>query len=111
MSPSDPDNLKGHTQDELITLKCSIQRALIERVPERLVAVTCGLENRAITVMGYFVGPVMDSDVELISDIAGEVLADFPEDYTLDEIARSVADGPLRVLDFWAFMKANPPSP
>jgi len=98
--------MNAHTSNELVELKCSVQRALIEQVTERLAAVTCGIKNKGITIIGYFDDPVTDEDVELLSDIAGEVLGDFPEDYTLDEIVRSVAEGPLEALDFWAFMRA-----
>jgi hypothetical protein len=40
------------------------------------------------------------------SFVGGEVIADFPEPYTVEEVCLSAADGEPEMLDFWAFQKA-----
>jgi hypothetical protein len=88
-----------------ITLRLSIQRALLGEVFDRLVSVTCGLKGRQVEVKAYVSGEVTPDDRERISDIAGEVIADFPEGYMLTESCVSVEHEPEEMLDFWAFQR------
>jgi hypothetical protein len=46
-------------------------------------------------------------DIERIQSIGAEVIADFPEGYTIDETAVSIDDGEPEMLDFWAFIRAK----
>ena len=48
-----------------------------------------------------------DGDREHLGVIGTEVVADFPAPYTIREECRSVGDGDLRPLDFWAFKRAE----
>jgi hypothetical protein len=93
-----------------VTLKVSIQRALLGEVTGRLVAVTCGLKGQLVQVRAYVAGKVTQDDLERISCIGGEVIADFPEGYTIEESCISVNDREPEMLDFWAFVRAKEPS-
>ena len=94
-------------ENDLVTLKCSIQSALVDQVHQNLVAITCGISGRHITIAGYFRGEVSEDDLELVRTLGTEVLADFPEEYQITEIARSAEEGPLERLDFWAFKRSE----
>jgi hypothetical protein len=93
--------------EPLLTLKLSVQVALLGEVPGRLVRVTCGLKDRHIQIRAYFSGRVTEEDIERIQCVGAEVIADFPEGYTIDETAVSVDDGEPEMLDFWAFIRAK----
>jgi hypothetical protein len=95
------------TFEPLIILKLSIQRALLGEVTDRLIAVTCGLEKRRIQIRAYVSGKVTEEDIERIQCVGAEVIADFPNGYTIDESSVSVDDGEPQMLDFWAFSRAK----
>jgi len=90
---------------DLITLKLSIQRAVLGKVSERLVSLTCGLNGRHIQIRGYFSPKPTEEDVEQLQCLGAEVIADFPDGYTSEETCLAVADGEPKMLDFWAFMR------
>jgi hypothetical protein len=52
-------------------------------------------------------GNVVQEDIERIQSVGGEVIADFPDGYTIDESSVSVDDGEPQMLDFWAFSRAK----
>ena len=95
------------TFEPLLTLKLSIQRALLGEVTDRLVRVTCGLKDQHIQIRAYFSGRVTEEDLEHIQFVGAEVIADFPGGYMIDETAVSVDDGEPEMLDFWAFIRAK----
>lgn len=78
------------TFEPLLTLKLSIQRALLGQVTDRLVAVTCGLEERHIQIRAYVSGNVTKKDIERIQFVGAEVIGDFPDGYTIDGSSVSV---------------------
>ena len=90
----------------LTTLKLSIQRALLGEVTQRLFSVTCGLKNKLIQIRAYVTGDVTPEDIERIQCIGSEVIADFPDGYSVEELCLPVAIGE-EMLDFWAFRRAN----
>jgi hypothetical protein len=94
------------TNDELISLKLSIQRALLGEVTNRLVSVTCGLSERQIMIRAYVSGIVTEEDIERIQCVGTEVIADFPEGYMIEESCLSVHEHEEEMLDFWAFRRA-----
>jgi hypothetical protein len=96
-----------NTFEPLLMLKLSIQRALLGEVTDRVIAVTCGQEERHIPVRAYISGKVTEEDIERIQFVGAGVIADFPEGYTIDEFAVSVHDGEPEMLDFWAFVRAK----
>jgi hypothetical protein len=87
-------------------LKLSIQRALLGEVTNRLHSLTCGLKDRHIEIAAYFNGVVTPGDIERIQIVGAEVIADFPEGYTIEEHCSSLRDCEEQMLDFWAFRKA-----
>jgi hypothetical protein len=95
------------TFELLVTLKLSVQRASLGEVTGRLVAVTCGLKERRVQIRAYVSGRVTEQDLEHVSFIGGEVIADFPDGYTIEESCVSVSDGEPEMLDFWAFLRAK----
>jgi hypothetical protein len=94
--------------DPLITLKTSIQRALLGEVTQRLVSVTCGLKDRHIQIRAYFAGHVTEEDIERIQFVSTEVISDFPAGFTIEESCLPI-DNPHgeEVLDFLAFRRAD----
>ncbi len=96
-----------NTFDPLITLKISIQRALLGEVTDRLVSVTCGLKGEHIQIKAYMSGAIKEEDVERIRFVGSEVIADFPEVFTIEESCESTDDGEQEMLDFWAFLRAK----
>jgi hypothetical protein len=44
-------------------------------------------------------------DIERVSFLGREVIADFPEQYKIEESTLSADDGEPEMLDFWAFLK------
>ena len=91
--------------EPLLTLKLSIQRALLGEVTGRLVGVTCGLKERQIQIRAYMSGIVSKQDIERIGSIGAEVIADFPDGFTIDESCVSADGIEPEMLDFWAFLK------
>ena len=97
----------GPDFDAPTTLKLSIQRALLAEVTCNLVSVTCGIRSSVLKIRAYIRGPVAGEDVERLSFIAGEVIADFPNGFTIEEECVSIDNGPEEMLDFWAFRRAS----
>jgi hypothetical protein len=97
-----------NTGEPLVSLKLSIQVALLGEVTDRLVSVTCGLKDKHIDIRAYVSGKVEEQDIERIQFISAEVIADFPDGYTISESCLSLQDAEEEMLDFWAFRRATP---
>jgi hypothetical protein len=95
------------TFEPLVTLKLSIQCALLGEATGRLIAVTCGLKEPHIQIRAYLSGKVTEKDIERIGFIGAEVIADFPNGYTIDETCVSADGIEPEMLDFWAFLRAK----
>jgi hypothetical protein len=93
--------------DPTMTLKLSIQRALLGEITDRFVAVTCGIENRILKIRAYVFGKCSEDDVERVQRIGAEVIADFPEGYKIEESCISIENQVPVILDFWAFKRAD----
>lgn len=94
----------------LVTLRLSIQAALLDEVTEPLVAVTCGIDaDKWIHIIAYFDGPATEEDVETISSIGSEVIASFPSGYRIEEICLDAQKVVPKCLDFWAFRRKKQP--
>jgi hypothetical protein len=94
------------TQELSVLLRLSIQRALLDRVSDRLSAVTCGIRGKRIIVVAYFIGDVTADDIERIREAGAEIIADFPEDFTIEERCQS-RDEEEEMLDYWVFRRAE----
>jgi hypothetical protein len=95
-----------NNNETLVSLKLSIQGALLGEVTNRLVSVTCGLDGRNIKIRAYVSGGVTKEDIEHVQYIGAEVIADFPEGYMIEESCLSVDEHQEEKLDFWAFRRA-----
>ena len=94
--------------DPALTLKLSVQRALIGMVTDRLFGVTCGIDGTRVQIRAYFSGTVTPADIERVSFLGAEVIGDFPEQYKIEESSLSADDGEPAMLDLWAFLKEKP---
>jgi hypothetical protein len=88
-----------------LTLKLSIQRALLGEVSDRLVSLTCGLKGCHIELRGYFSLKPTEEDIGQLQCVGAEVIADFPDGYTIEEKWASAEECEPQMLDFWAFMR------
>jgi hypothetical protein len=95
------------TFEPLVTLKLSIQQALLGEVTDRLVSVTCGLRQHHIQIRAYVRGAVKEEDIERVGFIGAEVIADFPDGYTIEEKCSSADGENEEMLDFWAFRRES----
>ena len=96
-----------NSKEEQLTLRFSIQIALIGEITSNWAAVTCSVQDRKILILLFVWGPVTPGDRERISSVGAEVIADFPDNHTIEEECRSLDDNLLSVLDFWAFLRAE----
>lgn len=93
----------------LLTLRFSVQRALLGEVNENLIGVTAGVKDSMIFIRFYFDKDATESELEKISCVGAEVIADFPEPFGIDEQVMFVNNqDEMEMLDFWAFMRAKP---
>ena len=92
--------------DQQVVLKCSVQRALLGVLTNSMIGVTANIENEVVTLAIYYDGIVSDAEMELTSEIAAEVIADFPN-ATIVERSLSVSTDQLKTLGFWAMLKAG----
>lgn len=102
--------------EKRVRLIGSIRVALLGEITDNLYAVTCGIRDHCLYVVGYFDGPVSDEDKEMISVAATEVLSDFTDDdqITIHHEAVSIQEYKLEVMEpngFLAFKRKRPPGP
>ncbi len=93
--------------EPILLLKVSIQRALLSEVTHNLMSVTCGLRGNQIRIRAYYLGPVGAEDIETLQTVGTEILADFPEDFSVEEESCSLEKESEICLDFWAFRRAR----
>jgi tellurite methyltransferase len=87
------------------TFMLSLQRALLGEITHQLFSVTCGMKGKHLQIRAYVSGDVTQEDIERIQTIRTEVIADFPEGYSIEESCLPVAAGE-KMLDFWVFRRA-----
>ena len=93
--------------ERIISLKLSAQRALLGEVAPNLRALTAGLEGPKILVWAYYDPPATDLEIERVSCIAAEIIADFPEPYYIEEKVFFTKEEKLPMLDFWALVRED----
>lgn len=98
-----------YIMDDYDLLKLSVQSALVGEIPDNLFAVTCGVSHTRISVIAYFEGAVGDEEWHLIRKLSTEVAADFPDGYSVQALCYSMQQTELRMMDFWAFLRASSP--
>ena len=72
-------------EDLSIEIRLSAQRALLSHVPVSLRAVSVDANSRKIYYRCIFDGEPTEDEWELLSVAATEMIADFPEPYTIEE--------------------------
>jgi hypothetical protein len=88
------------------SLLLSVQRALLGEVSPALRGVTVGWHDHVIQLRSYFDGPISDEDRESLSCVATEVIADFPEPWTIEEeVIRRDASEEMECLAAWAYQR------
>jgi hypothetical protein len=91
---------------DLNYLKLSFQRGALGEISPSLRAVTLGFQEKLIKGIFYFQGEVSEDNIESVSCIEGEVIADFSEDYTIDfRIERLDYPGEMKMLDAWVYRR------
>lgn len=95
------------SKNEILELRLSIQRALLGEITEKWAAVTCGLDDFKIRLHVYVWGTVTPDDIERAGVVGAYVIADFSEEYSIEEQCLPFDGANLTVLDFWAFMRAE----
>src|SRR5262245_34920181 len=94
-------------RDQVRLLKLAIQTALLGEVTRNLNAVTCGVAGNDIKIVAFFDGPVSAEDIARIQAVGAEVIAEFPEGFTIEEASLSRDTTEPYMLDFWAFQRAK----
>lgn len=87
------------------SLRLSLLRALVGSVTPNLLAVTAGIADNIIKIHAFFDEIVSEDDWDNIACVASEVIADYPEGIAVQEACFSKQDAPLKMLDFWVFMR------
>ena len=91
------------------TLKWSAQRAIESNLRPNVVAVTLGVNNKLLHIIAYVNSLPVEEDYEMVNDIAGEIICDFPDQIhrTKEEcIQVNYKDTPnIKKLDVWITIK------
>ncbi len=90
------------------SLLLSLQGALVGNVPSSLRGVTIDWMDKKLTIRFVYSGNISDDDLESLRVVVTEVIADFPEDYIInDEYVRVDEPTSLRfyTLRLWAFKR------
>lgn len=95
-----------NTNEKTLALRLSLQRALLGEVTPNLIAVTAGFKDSKILIRAYFDAEAAASELESVSCVGTEVIADFPDCNDIEEHAVTVSrEGEMEMLDFWAFLR------
>ena len=95
---------------DIAYLECSVQRALLDEVPDNLFAVTAGFrDSEWIVIRGYYYAEPTTDERESLSLAATEVIADFAEGKIEEEYVVASGLSQMEMLDFWALRKSRNP--
>ena len=91
------------------TLNLSTHRAIQGKIKPNVLAVTSGVNNKLLHIIAYVNSLPDEDDYEMVSDIAGEIICDFPDQIhrTKEEcIQVNYNDTPnIKKLDVWITIK------
>jgi hypothetical protein len=91
---------------DLSYLKLSVQRGLLGNVTANLGAFHASLTERKIHVTAYFFGSTRQLDLECIEDCLTQIIADFPDGYTISSRIE-FEKTPLPLGGAWCFVHAE----
>src|SRR3569833_3025210 len=84
-------------------LRLSVQRALIGEVPANLAALSAKLHANTIKISAYYFTPPSEEDIESISEVSTEVIADYPLEYTVEEEIGDISE--IDKNQYWDFLR------
>lgn len=92
--------------DSVVAARLSIQRAMLGEVSAKLRAVTFTVSRTCLDIKFYFDGVVDDDDLESVSCIETEVLADYEEEYKVSaRCLRVDMPSPIDDSGVWVFRR------
>jgi hypothetical protein len=92
---------------DLRYLRLSVQRALVGRVSPALEGACVSLDGNQITLTWYVAPGLTEDERDDLSAAGSEVIADFPDDYRIDECFIDVnnRDTLLKTVGHWVFLQ------
>ena len=76
------EKLKKMKKPAAISIKQSARRATIGTITPGMVAIAIGWQSRCLHLIAYLEKTPNSDDFEAVSDIAGEIISDFPDYFT-----------------------------
>ena len=90
----------------------SVQRALLGAVSPALRGVTIDWDRETIRIIAFFDGLISDDDIESMSVVETEVMADFLPEYSVSmETKRFDSPSQITCLKAWAYYRKEHSSP
>ncbi|MCB9350309.1 MAG: hypothetical protein H6573_22760 [Lewinellaceae bacterium] len=88
-------------------LLLSAQRASLGMITSNMRAITVGVKNDKLFITVFFENTPSEEELELISEMAAEIIADFPYVNSSVEVPVTTSDNinNLKRLDFWVFKR------
>jgi hypothetical protein len=93
--------------DILVRLKLSVQRALLGNVSAEMAAVRARLNDAQIVLEVFFFGDTPDADRQTVEEVAAEVIADFPETYSIQTNCVRLSDLSQQEVSQFLFLRAD----
>lgn len=91
-----------HSQE--ITLRATLQIALLEEVTPNLVAVSCEAQQDKILLRFYFFESATEEEREALSCVETEIIAQFPAHYEVQAELFDLQTSQLEMLNIWVFL-------
>ena len=76
--------MKMKEEDIRPTLLIGLQVALLDMITTNIRGITCGISNKTIMLKFIYDGPYSEEDRDRCEIIASEVLANFPDPFTIN---------------------------
>jgi Bacterial toxin 50 len=87
-------------------LRLSVQRGLLGNVTSNLAGIYTNSGDKTIVISAYFFDAPSDEDIASVEDAAGEVIADYPDDYSVTTHYGLMSE--IRFNQFeWNFLRAE----
>jgi hypothetical protein len=92
--------------DLRVYIRLSAQRALWGQVPPNLRAVSVDADEQKVYFRCVFDGQPTEEEWELLSEVASEIIADFPAPYTIEEEYLSISSPlPMTHLKYLVYLR------
>jgi hypothetical protein len=99
--------LAERAADERVRLLLSVQRALVGATSPSLYGVCAAVRDAAIMLTFYVAAEMTDEEHEDLAGVGTEVIADFTDNFTIDETFHTVNDArePLPTVGDWVYLQ------